>query len=511
ADGHTVLKNPVIVIDGFDMFNSRGWDEFYELMNQENMLEDLRNQGHDLVFLDFDDSMDYIQRNAFVLTRLIERINAEKSGETPLVIVGPCMGGLVARYALAYMEKNGLEHNARTFISFDVPHQGVNIPLGLQHWVSFFADYSTEALEMREVLKSPAARQMLVYHCSQTEGTQAVCDPQKDAFINELNDLGGYPKNLRKVAIANGSGYGLGLAFNPGDQLIEYEYSGWVDYGFTRIFVEITGNVWAVPYDTPETMIFEGQVLEDNSIIDVAGTRPFDNAPGGKRATNQELADTDQGYGYIYTERPDHCFVPTISALDIDTSDLFYDIAGDSRIVDKTPFDEIYFAPENEEHVSVNPESAEWFIKEVNYGNAFIVDHHCTDISKIPDSWIQKAKSDLRIGYSHTSHGSQLVTGISAFRGSEGSKYYYTYSDWGASPGLFLNDYWACDHAGDLGHNGDLSWYNATLTMLDNPDNDRNVVMWSWCGGVSDNTEGGIDAYLGAMNQLEQNYPGITF
>jgi hypothetical protein len=35
--------------------------------------------------------------------------------------------------------------------------------------------------------------------------------------------------------------------------------------------------------------------------------------------------------------------------------------------------------------------------------------------------------------------------------------------------------------------------------------------MWSWCGGVSDNTEAGINAYLNAMNQLEQNYPGVTF
>jgi hypothetical protein len=35
--------------------------------------------------------------------------------------------------------------------------------------------------------------------------------------------------------------------------------------------------------------------------------------------------------------------------------------------------------------------------------------------------------------------------------------------------------------------------------------------MWSWCGGASDNTEEGINAYLNAMNQLEQDYPNITF
>ena len=511
ADDHPDLVSPVIVVEGFDMFNSMGWDEFYGYMNREDMLEKMRCRGRDLVVLDFDNSIDYLQRNAFLLVRLIEIINAKESLQTPLVIAGACMGGLVARYALAYMEQMGIDHNTRTFISFDVPHQGANIPLGLQHWVQFFSEHSAQAEEMLEMLKSPAARQMLIYHSLQTDGTDASCDPQKTAFINDINRLGGYPKNLRKVAIANGSGYGQGLAFNPGDQLIRYEYSGWVSFLGFSVFVEITGNAWAVPDSTPETMIFEGRVLEDSCNIDVAGTRPFDNAPGGKRGTTQELADVTPPYGKITAPRPDHCFIPTISALDIDTTDPFYNIAGDSRIADKTPFDEIYFADENQEHVDITPEIAEWFIKEINYGNGFIVDHHCKDISRIPDSWIEKAKGDLRIGYSHTSHGSQIVTGMTALRGTAGSKYYYTSSDWGASPGLFLNDYWACDYAGDLGHNGDLNWYDATVIMLDNLDNDRNVVMWSWCGGVSDNTEAGIDAYLDAMDQLEQDYPGITF
>jgi len=35
--------------------------------------------------------------------------------------------------------------------------------------------------------------------------------------------------------------------------------------------------------------------------------------------------------------------------------------------------------------------------------------------------------------------------------------------------------------------------------------------MWSWCGGVSDNTEEGINAYLNAMNQLELAYRSVKF
>ena len=40
---------------------------------------------------------------------------------------------------------------------------------------------------------------------------------------------------------------------------------------------------------------------------------------------------------------------------------------------------------------------------------------------------------------------------------------------------------------------------------------DYRVVMWSWCGGASDNTAAGIDAYLQAMSDLEDDFPGIVF
>ncbi|MBP7462582.1 MAG: hypothetical protein KBA26_14955, partial [Candidatus Delongbacteria bacterium] len=140
-----------------------------------------------------------------------------------------------------------------------------------------------------------------------------------------------------------------------------------------------------------------------------------------------------------------------------------------------------------------------------------IIDHHCTDPSLIPGTWIIQAKNSLRIGYSHTSHGSQLISGMEAIRGQAGSRYDYTQSSWGANSGVFLNDYWANEYAEDLGHSGDLGWRNATIIRLQSPSNDRNVVIWSWCGGVSDNDSAGIDLYLGAINQLETAYPGIRF
>ena len=141
-----------------------------------------------------------------------------------------------------------------------------------------------------------------------------------------------------------------------------------------------------------------------------------------------------------------------------------------------------------------------------------IIDHFCTDTAKIPASWIQQARSSLRVGYGHTSHGSQLISGMMAFRGESGSAFYFSYSGWGLQPGLFLNDYWGnAGGADDLGQEADLGWRSATIEMLSRSNNDRNVVAWSWCGGVSDNSEGGIKKYLDAMAELEKDYPKVKF
>ncbi|MFH1196689.1 MAG: T9SS type A sorting domain-containing protein [bacterium] len=140
-----------------------------------------------------------------------------------------------------------------------------------------------------------------------------------------------------------------------------------------------------------------------------------------------------------------------------------------------------------------------------------IINHNHIDYTKIPTEWITKAKNDLRIGYGHTSHGSQLVTGMDALKAAN-STFDYEKSYWELYPGIFFNDYWGnAGGADDLGHNGYLGWRDATIQMLNLPNNDRDVVMWSWCGGVSDNTVEGIDVYLNAMNELEASYPNVKF
>ena len=143
-----------------------------------------------------------------------------------------------------------------------------------------------------------------------------------------------------------------------------------------------------------------------------------------------------------------------------------------------------------------------------------IINHLCTDLSKISADAVNTAKQNLHIAYDHTSHGSQLTTGMRALIGQTDLTGYkgdiYDWNDGGNDGALDLDDCFS--PVGDLGHNGSTAWADATRTYLNDSDNsDVNVVMWSWCGGCSDNTVEGIQAYLDAMNQLEVDYPNVKF
>ncbi len=137
---------------------------------------------------------------------------------------------------------------------------------------------------------------------------------------------------------------------------------------------------------------------------------------------------------------------------------------------------------------------------------AIIVNHLSTRLDRVPAEWIAQARQRLRIAYGHTSHGSQLVTGALALRESS-STFDFAMSD-GFRAGVFLNDYLP---EADLGSDGDLSWRERTRELLRRSDNDRNVVMWSWCGGVSSSNEADINAYLNAMDELERSYSNVKF
>ncbi|MEZ4387098.1 MAG: FlgD immunoglobulin-like domain containing protein [Candidatus Krumholzibacteriia bacterium] len=357
APGHTSLTNPVVVIEGFDLDNSLGWPELYDLLNRENLLEDLRAEGFDAVVLDFTESTDPIQRNAYLVSTLLGRVEAELPAGQPYTLVGASMGGLVGRYALTRDESLARPHGVRTFISFDGAQNGANIPVGLQFWLDFFADESADAAYLLSRLNLPAARQMLLYHYQSAGGP----DPARPALMAELAALGDWPQQPRLVSVANGSGSSANQGFNPGAQLVRWEYGS--------LLVDIVGNVWAVP-DHTSGVIFDGLIdliwpLPDRSLtVTASGLRPLDGAPGGWRASIAELDAQDAPYGDIIGLHPNHAFIPTVSALALDVDDVFYDVAGGDP-APLTPFDAIYYPAVNEEHVLISPAGKDWLLAEI--------------------------------------------------------------------------------------------------------------------------------------------------
>jgi hypothetical protein len=360
ADGHATLENPVVIVEGFDLDNSLGWPELYDLLNRENLLEDLRAAGFDAVVLDFTEAVDPIQRNGFVLTELLQMVNSETPPNQTSAIVGASMGGLVSRYALLWMEDQDIPHQVRKLISFDSPQRGANIPLGMQAWVEFFAGEAEEAQFLLQQLRSPASKQMLLYHIDAQSGTTANADPLLSQLNADFNSLGGWPADPRLVSIINGSGLMAGQSFNPGDQIIEWNHD--------ELLASIDGDVWAVP-DGGTQQVFDGLlriiISTTTDSLTVSGTLPWDSSPGGTRPTMQQAAGVDTGFGNIIALHESHSFIPTVSALALDTNNPFYDVDGDAQLVDNTPFDTVYYPTTNQEHIEITPENKLWFMAEV--------------------------------------------------------------------------------------------------------------------------------------------------
>lgn len=364
APGHAALVNPVIVAEGFDTDNVMGWDELYALLDQQGLIETLRADGFDAVVLDFTDATDAIEKNGFVVEELLRRVQDAIAPTTSVALVGASMGGLCTRYALAWMETHAVPHRVRTWISFDTPHRGADIPLGLQYWIQFFSGQSASAASFLATLQRPAAREMLLHHLTTPAGTTGQPDPMTDSLAASFAAVGNRPSLVRRVAIANGSRNALGQGFAAGDQLIRYEYSSFL--------VAITGNVWAVPNGTSH-VVFNGsqRILFSTTSqnVTVSGTLPWDGAPGGWRPSMTQLDTTAAPYGDIIALYPAHAFVPTVSALALATPvDPFFDLGAVPDLPALTPFDAVLVPAADEERVSISPEAAAWLRQEIGRG-----------------------------------------------------------------------------------------------------------------------------------------------
>ena len=436
------INKPIIIVDGYDPGDGRkiyrgsaGYDErklsLYDLMYYDHdnnistdkisLVEKLRSApyGFDVTLVNFPSGADYVERNAMALVALLKRENAKltaNASNEKISIIGPSMGGLVTRYALAYMEKNAINHNTKLWVSFDSPHLGANIPIGAQENLYFYGYKGRQdqaKIKFDENFRSPAARQMLI---EQLDGKHETAPypsdlwgiwgavglnnntPFRQQFQTNLNSNGlsgsnGYPQNLRKIALINGTVNGT-KTNNSGNKFLELAAFTIIKYGQifgtsiqTKIkvatiedsFLQNTGS-YGQTFAGKVTIKRVGGIEVQSGTISRTNSNPrgcMDIVQGGRFNTQgiikdeftlalNDAVDSQEWRQYL----PNHAFIPSVSALAFKNPNFDWSSAINRNLVcdplNKEIYFDSYFAPStNQDHIFVSAENADWLIKEL--------------------------------------------------------------------------------------------------------------------------------------------------
>jgi hypothetical protein len=322
-----VFNKPLILVEGTDLGEDVNLDklEAFWTGNTASVLENFMNEGYDPVFVDWQNSHDFIQNNAQVLKAVINEINQTKVGNNQLVVIATSMGGLVSRWALREMENAFQPHYVSHLICHDTPHQGANIPIGLTqlYWetpLDVMENLLVFALNKYwsnyyHALQAPSSRQMLIHWGGQPNVGVGNKHPDFDNFRTALTALGngGYPATCKNIAMINGSmdasDRSLFDDFNYGDRIV----LGWVP-GFKRnTAFDIHSNdlsqskqvlriaVLQIPPKFPTFLL--KTINYNNSVND-------DFLPGGRSSVD------DRVIKFISNKNFRFAFVPTFSSID---------------------------------------------------------------------------------------------------------------------------------------------------------------------------------------------------
>ncbi len=393
--GHTSIVNPFIIVQpiqipapgaiSFDHTTAR-----YITNQMANRYWDhLINRGYDIVFVEYQNPQDYIQRNAFALESAITWVNQHKAGNAKDIVLGISMGGLVARYALRDMEINSIDHEVKTYISFDSPHEGAYFPIPIMQFLRFYKKYAGDYLNdpvidaLLNVLDGHAARQQLIFWTGSDLSTSG---PHSDrtTLMSELDQMG-FPRSCRNVAVCNGSLTGASQGYVGSSECYQFNYDGDTHVTIFNIRVSITlrNDLWAMPplnqyaeishfiLDPPSPNIVNGLDYAEFESWFPGPTQPtipsMDPTPGGYLSTWQQLVDNTPGAngtdvipGWATDDRtvsdfdhPTHSFVPTYSSLAIANGEQYADQNISTLLANNTlstPFDRYYGTSYNTPH-----------------------------------------------------------------------------------------------------------------------------------------------------------------
>jgi Secretion system C-terminal sorting domain len=251
--GVYIPQKPLIIVEGIDLLNNRSIPVLYEdnvKSNSSKKLGLLSEYNYDFYIINFRDTYLDMRDNAMGIVELLDYLKSIMNTNEQFVVFAESMGGVIARYALTYMEndiytkninsaKPSQMHNTRLFISNDAPHQGATVPIAFQTFFRnvhdatyfkvikkvkhYFPLVSAEKY-WNDVLDSKSVQQLLAYHID-ANGPH----PNRVDFMNDLISLNpnsnGYPEYCKMMAFTDGllSGQGqldlLNQELIPGGEL----------------------------------------------------------------------------------------------------------------------------------------------------------------------------------------------------------------------------------------------------------------------------------------------------
>jgi hypothetical protein len=219
------VRRPVILADGFGIEKSNPHALYNGLENAGfPFVSALRDNGLDLVLLGYDERSASILDNSNVAIQCIRTAIEDREGAARLVVGGFSMGGLVTRYALAKMAHDGPEHETAIYLSYDSPHSGAWLPIGVQAFAHFVKQhwggpdgFGPLISRFSNMVNSPAARQLMRWHI-ETAGAPVSQQPHQDRidFLDELDRVGGWPADVLRLGVANGVDTGIGNGIDAG-------------------------------------------------------------------------------------------------------------------------------------------------------------------------------------------------------------------------------------------------------------------------------------------------------
>ena len=424
--GGTCLKRPLVLVEGIDfgysdlwagerdgkcgsmgyldllhgrLWNSEleKWEDWNAISAAPKALQQCRDSGYDIVYVDFWDGAQDMHLNAEVLALVLERLQQEYC-TGPMHILGASMGGVLAKRALKLLENRGSYLCISSLTAFDSPFLGANIPLSLQAFVSYYKGIlpgCSDALERQ--LNRPASKQLLAEHHLSNMG------PHEDRalWVREDSLYGGFPHKPWLFSISSGSYQGRGGRqirdsfglLNPGDLMASLHTNNQWKQG---IMEAVGSNAkwikWlliAIP-EAHADLFANGQLIEgskplSNLVANVNFTykkRQLVGAPRQEPSLDHLAGGFHSGMSTLSIHKllaqvfvqsniiqPNTCFVPLASAWSLPVIDQEQYMGKTSwNQLDRSPFHRVFAAEENQEHCffdTLAGGNIDWFLQQL--------------------------------------------------------------------------------------------------------------------------------------------------